>query len=51
MYQNHPKLTSTQFFDLLVHIHRTLKETLGESQKFDELLKFIENQEPQVRAT
>ena len=42
-YQDHPKLTSTQFFDLIMTIHQTLNESSGGNEKVEELLKFIEN--------
>ena len=50
-YQDRPQLSSTQFFDLLTNIHQTLNEALAGGEKFDELLKYIENQQSQVLIT
>jgi len=48
-YEDHPQLSSTQFFDLLVNIHQTLNDAMGGSgEKFDELLKYVDNFQPQV---
>jgi len=49
-YEDHPQLISTQFFDLLVNIHQTLNDSMGVDggEKFDELLKYIDNFQPQV---
>jgi hypothetical protein len=49
-YEDHPQLISTQFFDLLVNIHQTLNDSMGVGggEKFDELLKYIDNFQPQV---
>jgi len=41
-------LSSTQFFDFVVNIHQTLNEAMGSGEKFDELLKYIDNFQPQV---
>jgi hypothetical protein len=47
-YQDHPKLSSQQFYDLLITIHQTLSEAVDAEEKFDELLKYIDSQQPQV---
>lgn len=47
-YQDHSKITSKQFYDLMVNLHQAFNEVLGGTEKFDELLKFVENQQPQV---
>jgi hypothetical protein len=41
-------LSSQQFYDLLITIHQTLSEAVDAEEKFDELLKYIDSQQPQV---
>jgi hypothetical protein len=41
-------LSSQQFYDLLITIHQTLSEATDAEEKFDELLKYIDSQQPQV---
>ena len=48
-YHDKQQLTNEQFFDFLVTIHQTLNEALGGEERFDELLKYIESQQPQVK--
>lgn len=48
VYQDQTQLSSTQFYQLLVNVHQILNESMGGGEKFEELLKFIENQQPQV---
>ncbi|CAF3746132.1 unnamed protein product [Rotaria sordida] len=50
-YQDQKQLSSTQFYDLLINIHQTLNETMGGGENFDELLKYIDNQQPQINAS
>jgi hypothetical protein len=50
-YQDHPQLNSTQFFDLVAHIYQILNETIEGGEKFDDLLKYIDNFQPQVSIT
>ncbi|CAF0966176.1 unnamed protein product [Adineta ricciae] len=50
LYHDKQQLTNEQFFDFLVTIHRTLNEALGGEERFDELLKYIESQQPQANS-
>ena len=48
-YQDHSQLSSTQFFDLLVNTYQTLNENVEGGEKFDDVLKYVDNLQPQVR--
>lgn len=49
VYQEHGQLSSTQFFDLIVHLQQALNEHAeGTGEKFEDLLKYIDNFQPQV---
>ncbi|CAF4551796.1 unnamed protein product [Rotaria sp. Silwood1] len=50
-YQDQTQLSSTQFYDLLINIHQTLNETMGGGEKFDDLLKFVDSQQPQLNTS
>lgn len=47
-YQDRPQLSSTEFFDLVVNLHQTLNEAMEGGEKFEELLKYIDNFQAQV---
>ncbi|UJR33360.1 hypothetical protein I4U23_020808 [Adineta vaga] len=47
-FRDKQQLTNEQFFDFLVNIHQTLNDALGGEERFDELLKYIESQQPQM---
>ncbi|CAF2853599.1 unnamed protein product [Rotaria sp. Silwood2] len=50
-YQDQTQLSSTQFYELVVNIYQTLNETMGGGENFDELLKYIDAQQPQLNTS
>ncbi len=47
-YQDQPQLSSTQFFDFLINTYQTLNENIEGGEKFDDVLKYVDNLQPQV---
>jgi len=50
-YVEQTKLNKDEFYEFLVDLHQTFNETLGGNEKFDDLIKFIDNQQPQLSTT
>lgn len=47
-FQDQAQLNSAQFFDLIIGIYQSLNESNEGVEKYDDILKYVDNFQPQV---